>query len=55
MVADNEALFIFEDGRLAWRAKDFLVKQQQCESVSIESVVYQGEGALAKGRRQAEL
>lgn len=43
LVDDNRAIFLFKDGSQAWTAKDYLVKQEKCESVSIEGKVYQGE------------
>lgn len=33
---------MFKDGAHAWQAKDFLVEQERCESVTIESKVYHG-------------
>lgn len=42
MVDDNRAIFMFKDGAQAWEAKDFLVEQERCESVSIENKVYNG-------------
>lgn len=42
MVDDNRAIFMFKDGAQAWEAKDFLVEQEQCESVTIENKVYNG-------------
>lgn len=42
MVDDNRAIFMFKDGSQAWEAKDFLVEQKRCESVTIENKVYKG-------------
>lgn len=42
MVDDSRAIFMFKDGAQAWEAKDFLVDQEQCESVTIENKVYNG-------------
>lgn len=42
MVEDNRAIFLFKDGAQAFTAKDFLVEQERCESISIESKVYPG-------------
>ncbi|KAG4067683.1 hypothetical protein HA402_005455 [Bradysia odoriphaga] len=42
MVDDNRAIFMFKDGAQAWEAKDFLVDQEKCESVTIENKVYNG-------------
>lgn len=33
------------DGALAWEVKDFLVQQENCESVEIEGKTYTGKGA----------
>lgn len=45
MIDDNRAIFMFKDGLQAWEAKDFLVEQERCESVSIENKVYPGKGS----------
>lgn len=45
MVGDNRAIFLFKDGSQAWVAKDFLVEQKDCESVTIENKVYPGKGS----------
>jgi hypothetical protein len=42
MVDDNRAIFMFRDGSQAWDAKDFLIEQERCQSVSIENKVYPG-------------
>lgn len=47
MVDDNRAIFMFKDGSMAWDAKDFLVKQERCESVTIENKAYDGLGKTA--------
>lgn len=39
---------MFKDGAHAWEAKDFLVEQKQCESVTIENKVYEGKFANVK-------
>lgn len=44
MVDDNRAIFMFKDGSQAWGAKDYLVEQDRCLSVSIENKVYSGKG-----------
>lgn len=44
MIDDNRAIFMFKDGSQAWEAKDFLVQQERCESVSVENKVYKGKG-----------
>lgn len=48
MVDDNRAIFMFSDGSQAWEAKDFLVEQERCESVTIENKVYNGKIAGKK-------
>lgn len=42
LVDDNRAIFLFKDGSQAWEAKEYLVEQERCESVTIESKVYPG-------------
>ncbi|GAB0099165.1 LDLR chaperone boca [Sergentomyia squamirostris] len=42
MIEDARAIFMFKDGSHAWVAKDFLVEQEKCESVTIEGKVYPG-------------
>ena len=32
----------FQDGSVAWEAKDFLIEQEQCLEVTIEQKVYHG-------------
>ncbi|XP_055691103.1 LDLR chaperone boca [Lutzomyia longipalpis] len=45
MIQDARAIFMFKDGAQAWIAKDFLVEQEKCESVTIESKKYPGKYA----------
>lgn len=45
MIDDNRAIFMYKDGVQAWEAKDFLIEQERCESVSIENKVYPGKGS----------
>ena len=42
MVDDNRAIFIFRDGSQAWDAKNLLIEQERCLSVTIENKVYPG-------------
>lgn len=42
MIDDNRAIFMFKDGSQAWIAKDFLIDQDNCESVTLENKVYEG-------------
>lgn len=48
MVEDDRAIFLFKDGSQAFSAKDFLIEQERCESVSIESKVYPGKHSKLK-------
>lgn len=48
MIDDDRAIFMFKDGSQAWDAKDFLVEQKECLSVTIESKVYHGKGSDVK-------
>ena len=49
MVDDNRAIFMFKDGSQAWEAKDFLVEQERCKDVTIDSKVYEGKKAAKVG------
>lgn len=42
MVDNNRAIFMYKDGSQAWDAKDFLIQQEDCVSVTIENQVYKG-------------
>lgn len=42
MVDDNRAIFMYKDGSQAWDAKDFLIQQEDCVDVTIESQVFKG-------------
>jgi len=42
LVGDSRAIFLFKDGSQAWTAKEFLIDQPECESVTIENKVYDG-------------
>lgn len=48
MIDDNRAIFMFKEGSQSWEAKDFLVQQERCESVSIENKVYPGPSTTTK-------
>lgn len=50
MIDDNRAIFMFKDGSQAWEAKDFLIEQDRCESVSVENKVYPGRGSANYGK-----
>lgn len=39
---------MFKDGSQAWIAKDYLVEQERCKSVQIESKEYPGKYASAQ-------
>ncbi|KAL5292284.1 MESDC2 family protein [Megaselia abdita] len=42
MVDDDRAIFMFKDGAQALDAKEYLVQQERCESVTIENKVFKG-------------
>ncbi|KAF5289225.1 hypothetical protein FQR65_LT00113 [Abscondita terminalis] len=42
LVDDNRAIFMFKDGSQAWVAKEYLIEQEKCESVTIEGKEYVG-------------
>jgi len=48
VVGDNRVLFMLKDGSQAWPVKDFLVKQERCEEVTIEGQSHPGAGATEK-------
>ncbi|CAH1953478.1 unnamed protein product [Acanthoscelides obtectus] len=48
LVDDNRAIFLFKDGSQAWQAKEYLIEQDKCESVTIESKVYPGKYSKPK-------
>lgn len=43
VIDDDRAIFMFKDGAQAWVAKDYLVGEERCESVTIDNKVYEGE------------
>lgn len=45
MIDTNRAIFMFKEGSQAWAAKDHLVEQDRCQSVTLENKVYDGKGA----------
>lgn len=55
IVDDNRAIFMFNEGSQAWEAKDFLVQQERCESVTIENKVYPGKGSGGESETKDEL
>lgn len=42
LIGDDRAIFLFKDGSQAWDAKNFLVEQEKCSQVVIESKAYPG-------------
>lgn len=48
MIDDNRAIFMFKDGAQSWEAKDFLIEQERCESVTLENKVYHGKFSSKK-------
>ncbi|KAK7862510.1 hypothetical protein R5R35_005930 [Gryllus longicercus] len=53
LVDDDRAIFLFKDGAQAWEAKDFLVDQENCKELTLESKTYFGKGSN-KGQREKE-
>jgi hypothetical protein len=45
VVGDNRVLLMLKDGSHAWEIKDFLVKQERCEVVTIEGKDYPGKAS----------
>ncbi|OQV24435.1 putative LDLR chaperone boca [Hypsibius exemplaris] len=50
VVDDKRAIFMFKDGSQAWEAKDFLVDQERCKEVTIESKSYPGKHATPSAK-----
>lgn len=44
VVSDDRAIFVFEDGSLAYEAKSYLVDQPELKEYSIENQTWQGKG-----------
>lgn len=42
VIEDNRAIFMYKDGSQAWIAKDYLIGEERCESVTIDNKVYEG-------------
>lgn len=42
IIEDNKAIFMLQDGGLAWEIKDFLVKQERCLEVTFDDNTYPG-------------
>lgn len=45
VVGNNRVLFVLKDGGQAWEIKDFLVRQDRCEVVTIEGKDYPGKAS----------
>jgi hypothetical protein len=45
VVSSDRVLFVLKDGGRAWEIKDFLVKQDRCEVVTIEGKDYPGKAS----------
>ncbi|XP_076439185.1 LRP chaperone MESD-like [Babylonia areolata] len=45
VVGSNRVLFMCRDGAMAWDIRDFLVTQDNCESVEIEGQTFHGRGS----------
>ncbi|KAB0800922.1 hypothetical protein PPYR_05276 [Photinus pyralis] len=48
LVDDNRAIFLFKDGSQSWVAKEYLIEQEMCDSVTIEGKVYPGKFSSTK-------
>lgn len=44
MVADDRAIFMFQDGALAFEAKDYLTSQPELKDYTVENRVFHGKG-----------
>ena len=55
VVGSNRVLFMCRDGAQAWDIKDFLVQQENCESVEIEGQTFQAKGGKGvRDKREKE-
>jgi len=48
LIADDRFIFMFKDGSQAYDAKDFILEQEQVESMTIENKPYYGKFAKNK-------
>ncbi|XP_071507013.1 LDLR chaperone boca-like [Diadema antillarum] len=48
MVDSNRAIFLLNDGSLAWEMKGFLIQQDRCQEVTIDNKSYYGRGSGKK-------
>jgi hypothetical protein len=42
VIDENQAIFMIKDGAYAWEIKDFLIKQERCEEVTIDQEKFAG-------------
>ncbi|XP_065209304.1 LDLR chaperone boca-like [Planococcus citri] len=42
LIEDDRAIFMYKDGSQAWTAKDYLIEQERCDTVTIDSKVFEG-------------
>ncbi|XP_023331826.1 LRP chaperone MESD [Eurytemora carolleeae] len=54
VIEEDRVMFVFTDGSLAWEAKDFLISQERCLEVELDSKVYPGLGAKSKQGSNSE-
>lgn len=54
VIADDRAIFVFEDGALAYEAKDYLLEQPELKEYSIDNRVWQGKGYPVEYPNQQE-
>ncbi|RZF46758.1 hypothetical protein LSTR_LSTR002621 [Laodelphax striatellus] len=54
LVDDNRAIFLFKDGSQAWDAKDYLIEQDRCASVTVENKVYDGKKSKSGTREKSK-
>ncbi|CAK9295408.1 unnamed protein product [Gordionus sp. m RMFG-2023] len=45
MIENDRAIFVFNNGEQAWDGKEFLIKQDRCDSVTLENENYYGKGS----------
>ena len=45
---------MINDGSLAWEIKDFIIKQDRCEDVTIENEVFDGKAKLQRNKNKSK-
>ena len=58
---EDRVMFLFQDGEVAWEARDWLLEQERCEEIQLEQQTYYGkysnhreEEMVAKNRKKGK-